>query len=325
MTEPTIHRASFTIEPVPPYDFHLTVDYATHFNGRYLWEFYEDGVYRCVLNLDSNLVVAAVRSKGTVKAPRLDVEIAGPTLGESLLIAARRKLEWIFQTKVDLAPFYRMADADPFLKPLAETHRGFHVPQGPSVFEGLVSAILGQQISGQVARTLRTLLMESYGESLTVDGVTYYTFPRPEALVGAGVEGLREKKNSGRKSEYIVGIAEKLTAGEIDLEGLYDKSDDEVIETLTALRGVGIWSAHWLLVRTLGRPDGFPHGDLALQKTLGDVANGGVRMTGEEALEYSLRWSPFRTYATAYIFGAIRSGRQSDLPMSTNKHKVVNP
>jgi DNA-3-methyladenine glycosylase II len=314
MTEPIIHCASFTIEPVPPYDFHLTADYATHFTGRYLWEFYEDGMYRCVLDIDGTLVVAAVRSEGTVNSPRLEVELSGPTLGETILIEARRKIEWIFQTNVDLAPFYRMTDADPFLKPLAESHRGFHVPQGPSVFEGLVSAILGQQISGQVARTLRVLLMESYGESITVDGVTYYAFPHPEVLAAAGVEGLRDKKNSGRKSEYIAGIAEKLASGEIDLEGLYDKTDDEVIETLTALRGVGIWSAHWLLVRTLGRPDGFPHGDLALQKTLGDVANGGVRMTGEEALEYSLRWSPFRTYATSYIFGAIRSGRQSDLP-----------
>ncbi len=309
MTEPQLQRASFTIQPVPPYDFHLTADYATHFTGRYLWEFYEDGVYRSVLDLGGSLAVVSVRSVGTVEAPRLDVEVAGPMLDESAVKEAQRQVEWILQTNVDLEPFYRIADADPFLKPLTATHRGFHVPQGPSVFEGLVSAILGQQISGQVARTLRALLMESYGESLTVDGVTYYAFPRPEALAAAGVEGLRDKKNSGRKSEYIAGIAEKQAVGDIDLEGLYNKSDDEVIETLTALRGVGIWTAHWLLVRTLGRPDGFPHGDLALQKTLGDVVNGGVRMTGEEALEYSLRWSPYRTYVTTYIFGAIRSAR----------------
>jgi len=309
MSDLQLQRASITIQPVPPYDFHLTADYATHFTGRYLWEFYEDGVYRSVLDLGGSLVVVSVRSVGTVEAPRLDVDVAGPMLDDAAVKEAQRQVEWILQTNVDLEPFYRMADADPFLKPLTTAHRGFHVPQGPSVFEGLVSAILGQQISGQVARTLRALLMESYGESLTVDGVTYYAFPRPEALAAAGVEGLRDKKNSERKSEYIAGIAEKLAAGDIDLEGLYNKSDDEVIETLTALRGVGIWTAHWLLVRTLGRPNGFPHGDLALQKTLGDVVNGGVRMTGEEALEYSLRWSPYRTYVTTYIFGAIRSAR----------------
>ena len=53
-----------------------------------------------------------------------------------------------------------------------------------------------------------------------------------------------------------------------------------MVETLTALRGVGVWTAHWLMVRTLGRPDGFPHGDLAIQRTLGDLVNGGVRMDG---------------------------------------------
>ena len=102
------------------------------------------------------------------------------------------------------------------------------------------------------------------------------------------------------------GIKAPIQAGEIDLEAMYHKADAEVIETLTRLRGIGIWTAHWLLVRTLGRPDGFPHGDLALQKRLGDLINDGVRLTGEEALEYSLKWSPFRTYVTAYILGAIR-------------------
>ena len=122
------------------------------------------------------------------------------------------------------------------------------------------------------------------------------------------MEGLRERKLSWRKAEYVWDIASKEAAGEIDLEGLFDRSDEDVVATLTQLRGVGVWTAHWLLVRTLGRTDGFPHGDLAIQRTLGDVVNGGARMTGEEALAYSLRWSPYRTYVTTYLFAAIRSG-----------------
>ena len=222
----------------------------------------------------------------------------------------------MFQTNVDLTPFYRMAEGDAFLSPLTAMHRGFRVPQGTSVLEGLVNAILGQQISGQVARAVRTAVMEAYGETVTVDGVEYRAFPTASALAAAGVEGLREKKLSWRKAEYVWDIASKEAAGEIDLEGLFERTDEEVVETLTRLRGVGVWTAHWLLVRTLGRTDGFPHGDLAIQRTLGDVVNGGVRMTGEEALEYSLRWSPYRTYVTTYLFAAIRSGRPEWLPPS---------
>ena len=296
MTEAPLQRATFTVQPVPPFDFAMTADYATYFRGRNLWEFYENSVYRRVVELDGRLGVAAVRSLGDVDAPLLEVEVAAPSLDDEAVASAHRQVEWVLQTNVDLAPFYHMAEGDPFLAPLASMHRGFRVPQGTSVLEGLVNAILGQQISGQVARAVRTAVMEAYGETITVDGVEYRAFPRPQALAAAGIEGLRAQKLSWRKAEYVWHIASKEAAGEIDLEGLFDRSDEEVVETLTQLRGVGVWTAHWLLVRTLGRTDGFPHGDLAIQRTLGDVVNNGVRMTAEEALEYSLRWSPFRTY-----------------------------
>ena len=314
MTALPLQRESFTVEPLPPFDFGMTADFATHYRGRNLWEFYESGVYRRVVDLPDGLGVASVRSVGDVDAPRLEVEVATPSLDDDALASARRQVEWVFQTNVDLAPFYRMAEGDPFLAPLTAMHRGFRVPQGTSVLEGLVNAILGQQISGQVARAVRTAVMEAYGETITIDGVEYRAFPRPEALAAAGVEGLRAQKLSWRKAEYVWDIASKEAAGEIDLESLFQCSDDEVLATLTPLRGVGVWTVHWLLVRTLGRTDGFPHGDLAIQRTLGEVVNNGVRMTAEEALEYSWRWSPYRTYVTTYLFAAIRSGRPDWLP-----------
>lgn len=314
MSDHAQRRESFTIQPLPPFDFAMTADYATYFRGRNLWEFYDAGVYRRVVDLPGGLGVAAVRSLGSVESPLLEVEVCAPSLEDEDLEAARRQIEWVFQTNADLAPFYRMAQSDPFLAPLASMHRGFRVPQGTSVLEGLVNAILGQQISGQVARAVRTAVMEAYGEAVTIDGVEYRAFPRASALAAAGPEGLRAHKLSWRKAEYVADIAAKEAAGEIDLEGLYDCSDEDVVATLTQLRGVGVWTAHWLLVRTLGRTDGFPHGDLAIQRTLGDVLNGGVRLTAEEALNYSRRWSPYRTYVTTYLFAAIRSGRPDWLP-----------
>lgn len=314
MTGAPLQRAMFSVQPLPPFDFAMTADFATHYRGRNLWEFFEDGVYSRTLDLPVGLGVAKVRSVGDLETPLLEVEVVAPKLDDDAVGAARRQVEWVFQTNVDLAPFYRMAEGDPFLAPLTSMHRGFRVPQGTSVLEGLVNAILGQQISGQVARAVRMAVMEAYGETITIDGIEYRAFPTPEALAAAGVEGLRAQKLSWRKAEYVWDIAAKESSGEIDLEGLFRCSDDDVLAALTPLRGVGVWTVHWLLVRTLGRTDGFPHGDLAIQRTLGEVVNNGVRMTAGEALEYSWRWSPYRTYVTTYLFAAIRSGRPDWLP-----------
>ena len=207
----------------------------------------------------------------------------------------------------DLQAFYRMASADAHLAPLVVGLRGLHVFQTASVFETLVLAILGQQISTHVAHMLRTLLIETYGDAIELEGGTFHAFPRPEALVTAGVEGLRAIKFSTRKSEYIVEIARGVVKGSLDLEGLTGRPADEVVAYLTAIRGVGPWTAQWLLIRALGQPDGFPHGDLALQRFLGRLSSDGPVGPGE-ALERSAVWSPYRSYVTTYLFAASRSG-----------------
>lgn len=84
--------------------------------------------------------------------------------------------------------------------------------------------------------------------------------------------------------------------------------EEGVIRVLTGLPGVGSWTAQWLMIRALGRPDGFPHTDLALRRILGQLLNGDVPLHPDEALAYSRHWSPFRSYVTTYLFAAARSG-----------------
>ena len=83
-----------------------------------------------------------------------------------------------------------------------------------------------------------------------------------------------------------------------------------MVERLTAIRGVGPWTAHWLLISALGETDGFPSGDLALQRTMGRLVTGGPPMPAAEALAYSERWSPHRSYVTTYLFASTRAGRR---------------
>ena len=117
-----------------------------------------------------------------------------------------------------------------------------------------------------------------------------------------------KNKFSRRKAEYIHSISEKEATGQIDLESTKRMTIEEATETLTCLRGVGPWTIQWLLIRSLGFSDGFPSGDLALQKILGESLNTREKMTSEEALAFSQRWTPYRSWATTFIFAALRNG-----------------
>lgn len=306
-------RTTFTLAATPPYDFNLTAAYAVHFRSHHGADIFDGHFFRRLLDLKGHLCLVSVRSLGTLDSPRLELEVAGAALDEAIVAEARRQVAWILGTDEDLTRFYRMAVQDPALAPLVRGLMGLHVPHTVSVYEALVLAILGQQVNSHVAHMLRNLLIKTYGPSTEVSGVTYHAFPQSEVLVTAGVEGLRAIKFSTKKSQYLVDIAAGVASGELNLEGLRGQPDKEVIRALTSLRGVGLWTAHWLLILALGRSDGFPDDDLALQRILGVLVNEGTPLRSEQALEYSRRWLPFRSYVTTYLFAALRSGRLPDL------------
>jgi hypothetical protein len=102
-------------------------------------------------------------------------------------------------------------------------------------------------------------------------------------------------------------------SGSLDLENLQKQSDKEIIDFLTAIRGVGSWTSSWLLIRAFGRPDALPVEDLALRRALSDLMKKGpVSLTPAYALKISKKWSPFRSYVTTYLFAALRSDLLSE-------------
>ena len=302
-----MHRSTISISPNAPFDFDLTAGYHTYFQGRYGSDSLRDGVYRRLLDLDGNLVLASVSSVGTVDSPRLEVDLRGDRIDARTLRQAGRLVGWLLGAGQDLAPFYQMAANDPAMTAITERFRGLHLPHTATVFEALVLAILGQQISTQVARVIRTLLIETHGPRMEIEGTPYYAFPRPYRLAEATVEELHGLKLSWRKAEYVRGIAIAASEEQDGLEYLHRLEDREVVSRVTKLRGVGPWTAQWLLVRALDRPDALPLGDLALRRTVSNLYFDGETVNDAQVEKFCRRWSPWRTYATVYMFAAMRA------------------
>jgi len=301
-------RLTVSIKPVPPFNFELTAGYHTYFQNRYGTDTMEDGVYRRLIDLDDKLILASVRSIGTLEAPELTLELQGPELNPDDVESATDRVSWLLGVDQGLVPFYELGRADQAMSGLVEQFYGLHLPHTASVFEALVLAVLGQQISTNVARIIRTLLIETFGPSAEFDGETYYAFPRPASIWASSPAELHTMKLTQRESEYVHGLAGSALDPEMGLECLGELTDREIVEKLVALRGVGMWTAQWALIRAVGRPDALPLGDLALRRVVSRLFMDGEDVNDAKVEEIAQRWSPYRTYATVYLFSALRTG-----------------
>ncbi len=301
-------RLTGTIRPVAPFDFELTAGYHTYFQSRYGTDTMEDGIYRRLLDLEGKLVLASVRSAGTTDAPELALELQGEDLSPEDVDRSKARVSWLLGVDQDLASFYELGRGDEAMAGLVERFYGLHLPHTATVFEALVLAVLGQQISTSVARIIRTLLIETFGPSGEFCGETYYAFPRPEAIWASSPAELYTMKLTQRKSEYVHSLAGSALDSGLGLENLGSLTDQEIVEKLIALRGVGLWTAQWTLIRAIGRPNALPLGDLALRRVVSRLFMNGAEVTDAQVEDIAQRWSPYRTYATVYMFSALRTG-----------------
>ena len=303
-----MHQHSLTLTPTPPYNFRLTMEHLASFGTGARVNIFENGQYSRLLNVEGNLILAQVRSVGTVENPRLEATIHGNELTDQTLNSVQNTMTWILGGDAPLSEFYDAALNDPVLAPIVKQLYGLKISQTPTVFEAFVQSIFSQQIATNVARIIGSLLLERYAATMTHQGHTYYAFPTPESLLPEGIPGLRGIKLSNRKAEYILDVAAAIVDGSLDMEGLRLLPDAEATKRLLTLRGVGPWTAHWLLLRALGRTDAFPAGDLALRRVVSRLYFKDKVLSVNELEEFSERWSPWRSLYTTYLFAALRRG-----------------
>lgn len=259
--------------------------------------------FRRVLRHEGRLVPYGVRWRGPVDAVELEVTAAdgGPAVAPAIV----REVRHVFGLDVDLPGFYRMAEGDAVLAPLTRSLHGLRPTLAPTGFEMLVSAILAQQVNLTFAAACRARLVVRHGTPVSTGSDTLYAFPEPSVLARLTVRQLRALKLSTRKAEYIRGLARAVLAG-LDLETLRTTPNGEVVARLTALRGLGSWTADWFLARCAGRGDVCPAGDLAVRKAFAHFVGRG-RILDEAAIRRrARRWGAYQSLAVHYLLAGLR-------------------
>ncbi|NWF54596.1 MAG: DNA-3-methyladenine glycosylase 2 family protein [Syntrophaceae bacterium] len=219
-----------------------------------------------------------------------------------------QRVRWQFHGEASLDGFYRKARKNPFLGPLVKALYGVKPLRPSTVFEMAVIALSEQQISLNAAIQIRSRLVRALGERIVVEGREYRAFPTARALAGRTVRDLRKLSLSTRKAEYLIDLARKVAQEVFDLEGLRERSNEEVISALTSLRGFGQWSAEYLLARGLGRTEVVAGGDLGIQTLVGKYLGPGRRLTEKELRKMLEEWGPHKRWVVFYLFCASRLG-----------------
>jgi DNA-3-methyladenine glycosylase II len=148
--------------------------------------------------------------------------------------------------------------------------------------------------------------MEALGEHLDYSSARYATYPRPERLVSATVDELRAVGTSNQKARYLHALAEAAIKGKLEPEVFAGLSDEEAIELLCRIPGVGRWTAEVALLRGLGRLDSFPAGDLGLQVAAQRPLELDTRPSERQLRGRAEGWRPWRGYAALYLWGYLR-------------------
>lgn len=300
------------LQPTQPHDFGRVVTYFTRRAGE-LVDRIEDGAYRRLFVCDGIPVLAELRPDGSAGLTLC----ARPADGAADLPAGVcARLAATLTRTLDLAndPTTARAvfEADPALLALADGQAGLRLISTPTAFEAFVWAVLGQQISLHVAFRLKAALVQRLGVCAAVDGGRYWAFPTTHAVAAADPVELAALGLGRRKAATIVGVAGRIAAGEFDIEALAGLPLAEAEAALTALHGVGPWTAHYTLLRGLRVADACPVSDLGLRVACGALYALGRKASVEEVAAYAERWRPYRGQAAFQLWSMLATAGRSD-------------
>jgi AraC family transcriptional regulator, regulatory protein of adaptative response / DNA-3-methyladenine glycosylase II len=274
----------------PPYDW----DALNRFLARRALrgvEYVESGYYSRTVRTATGHAV--IRIQPAADAHALELSIQGGEASDllSLSSAVRR----MFDLSADPARITTVLKADPLLRPLVVGHPGLRIPGTWDLFESGVRAIVGQAITVEAGRTIVRRLVERAGQRIAAaDQALTHLFPTPDSIIAADLQSVGLPRT---RAEALRAFARAFQQGTVNSHG----STEHLVEAISALPGIGAWTAGYIVLRGLGEPDGFPSGDLILKREAGSPDS---PLTARELDARAEQWRPFRGYAVLHLWEA---------------------
>lgn len=250
--EKIAYSESGLIRPVEPFDFAKSLEFLEGFGSTEGEQIIDKGTLAKAFSFLGKTVVVRIKSTGEVESPRLEYSlISDHAIDDRTKKAAIDRITFFLSLDDELKPFYETGKKDHKFKPVIEQLYGYHQVKFPTPFEGTCWAILTQRNAMPIAKRMKAKLVESYGTSLEIDGITYRTFPEPTKLIEAKEENLMKVIKNSRRTKYLISAAEAFS--DVDEEFLRTGNYEDVEAWLDSINGIGSWSVSFVMLRSLGR------------------------------------------------------------------------
>lgn len=248
------------------------------------------------VRINGNPIAYSARVTGTLEAPALAVTVEQVSHAEAIRNAIAQSFPSTPRT------WEKLCRNDSVIGRLAQIHRGFRPILHTDLMVALIRCISAQQVNLRWAATTRRRLAEQFGRRHQLgEGVVHSI--EPQALARADVAAIRQLQFTTRKAEYIVNAARAIADGQLSIEKLRVLPDDELIARITEVRGLGVWTAEWILARTLGRPR-VSCRDLGVRKAVGKAYFNGEMPSPEEVIDATKHWGSSAALAQELLLHA---------------------
>lgn len=277
----------------PPFRLDLTA-WALRRRPHNIVDRFDGGIYRRIVTHGESAVEVAVEQRGSVERPDLVATVSGPGVSSAIGGNIEAMLNRMLGLDRDLEEFYDLAREDPTLGPMVVRLRGMKPVRFPVNFEAFVNAIACQQISLDAGLHVVNRLVVNYGRRLRGGRAQTFAFPDSSALARADIERLRQLGLSRGKARYLRALAALDSDPDAPGFSRFEALDDKTaLAALCALKGVGRWTAEYVMLRGFGRVHIFPGDDVGGRNAL--ARRMGLRRELDyEGVRHALaRWSRF--------------------------------
>jgi DNA-3-methyladenine glycosylase II len=288
------------LKPLAPFDFSRSLEFLADFGPTQKEQEVKSGTLTKAFKSKGQTIAFEVTDKGTVENPKLQfTAYSEAKFTEEATELITDRISFFLSLQDNLKEFYEIAQKDQYIQPAINQFYGHKQVKFLTPFEIACWAILSQRIPMTVARKMKENLVKKLGGQITIKGVAYYSFPEPHDLVVASADLLEMVPNK-RKAEYLSSVAEAFCM--VDDQWLRMAPYDEVHDWLTNIKGIGDWSANFVMIRGLGRMEELSNIEPQLALDVARIYSGKEGpISNEEVCKIAEKYGIWKGYWAYYI------------------------